>query len=161
MKMAFAWLFTCRGIPQTYYGSEVLMKGGTNPDGWVRLDFPGGWDGDKKNAFTGEGLNADEKTIQNYVKTLANFRKKSSAITKGKMMQYLPKDGLYIYFRYDEKQTIMCVMNTDEKERSIDFDDYTERTKGFTKAIDIVTKNLLTNKFQIPAKTMLVLEMAK
>jgi glycosidase len=161
MKIAFAWLFTCRGIPQAYYGSEVLMKGGTNPDGWVRLDFPGGWDGDKKNAFTSEGLTADEKMMQEYVKVLANFRKKSSAITKGKMMQYVPQDGVYVYFRYDEKQTIMCVMNTDEKQHDINFDDYTERTKGFTKANDIVTNNIVTNKFAIPAKTMWVLELEK
>ena len=161
MKMAFAWLFTCRGIPQTYYGSEVLMKGGTNPDGWVRLDFPGGWEGDKKNAFTGEGLTADEKMMQDYYKTLANFRKKSSAIKTGKMMQYVPQDGLYVYFRYDEKQTIMCVMNTAEKEKEVSFVNYDERTKGFTKATDIVNKTTLQNKFTIPAKTMWVLELGK
>ena len=46
-KIGFEWLLTCRGIPQMYYGDEVLMKGVTNPDGWVRLDFPGGWNGDK------------------------------------------------------------------------------------------------------------------
>ncbi len=161
MKMAFAWLFTCRGIPQTYYGSEVLMKGGTNPDGWVRLDFPGGWEGDKKNAFTSEGLTTDEKMMQDYYKTLANFRKKSSAIKTGKMMQYVPQDGLYVYFRYDAKQTIMCVMNTDEKQHDISFDDYDERTKGYTKATDIVTGKISNNKFTIPAKTMWVLELVK
>ncbi|MBS1973759.1 MAG: cyclomaltodextrinase N-terminal domain-containing protein, partial [Bacteroidetes bacterium] len=63
-KTGFEWLLTCRGIPQMYYGDEVLMKGFTNPDGWVRLDFPGGWQGDKKNAFTGEGLSADELAVQ-------------------------------------------------------------------------------------------------
>ncbi len=161
MKMAFAWLFTCRGIPQLYYGSEILMKGATNPDGWVRLDFPGGWDGDAKNAFTGNGLNNDEKMMQQYVKTLANYRLKSTAITKGKMMQYVPKDGVYVYFRYDEKQTVMCVMNTDEKQHSIDFTDYAERTKGFTSAKNIVDNSSLNNKFDIPAKTMWVLELGK
>jgi len=161
MKMGFAWLFTCRGIPQTYYGSEVLMKGGTNPDGWVRLDFPGGWEGDKKNAFTGEGLTADEKMMQDYYRTLANFRKKSSAIKTGKMMQYVPQDGLYVYFRYDEKQTIMCVMNTAEKDKEVSLENYDERTKGFNKATDVVNKTMLENKFTIPAKTMLVLELMK
>lgn len=161
MKMAFAWLFTSRGIPQAYYGSEVLMKGGTNPDGWVRLDFPGGWEGDKKNAFTGEGLTPDERMIQDYYKTLANFRKKSSALKTGKLMQYVPQDGLYVYFRYDEKQTIMCVMNTDEKHHDIDFANYDERTKGFKKATNIVDKSISSNKFAIPAKKMWVLELAK
>ncbi|HCT24214.1 MAG TPA: alpha-amylase, partial [Chitinophagaceae bacterium] len=133
MKMALAWLLTSRGIPQLYYGAEVLMKGEKNPnDGWVRLDFPGGWKGDQKNAFTGTGLTADEQAIQQYTAKLANFRKQSSAIGTGKMMQYLPVDGLYIYFRYDAKQTVMCVMNTADKDMKVDFAKYGERTKGFT-----------------------------
>lgn len=161
MKMAFAWLFTCRGIPQVYYGSEILMKGATNPDGWVRLDFPGGWEGDAKNAFTGNGLSNDEKMMQQYVKTLANYRLKSSAITKGKMMQYVPKDGVYVYFRYNERQTVMCVMNTDEKQHTIDFADYSERTSGFGKAKNIIDGTTVNNIFQIPAKAMWVLELGK
>lgn len=161
MKMAFAWLFTCRGIPQVYYGSEVLMKGATNPDGWVRLDFPGGWEGDAKNAFTGVGLTDDEKMMQGYVKTLANYRLKSSAITKGKMMQYVPKDGLYVYFRYDEKQTVMCVMNTDDKERTVNFSDFEERTKGFTIGKNVVDGKDVSTSFTVPAKNMWVIELGK
>jgi glycosidase len=79
-KIGYQWLLTCRGIPQLYYGSEVLMKGLKAPDGLVRGDFPGGWIGDKKNAFTGEGLSSDEKSVQELVRTLANYRKTSSAI---------------------------------------------------------------------------------
>ncbi len=161
MKMAFAWLFTCRGIPQTYYGAEVLMKGGTNPDGWVRLDFPGGWEGDIKNAFTGHGLTTKEKDMQDYVKTLANYRKKSSAITTGKLMQFLPKDGLYVYFRFDETQTIMCLMNTDDKEKQIRFSDYAEITKKSKTAKEIVSGKVLEDNFVIPSKTMWVLELGK
>lgn len=160
MKMALAWLLTSRGIPQLYYGAEVLMKGEKNPnDGWVRLDFPGGWKGDQKNAFTGAGLTADEQAIQQYTAKLANFRKKSSAIARGKMMQFLPVDGLYVYFRYDAKQTVMCVMNTADKEMKVDFAKYAERTKGFTGAKDVVTGNTVGSNFTIPAKQMWVLEL--
>ncbi len=161
LEMGLAWMFTCRGIPQLYYGDEVLMKGFTNPDGWVRLDFPGGWDGDKKNAFTGQGLTDTEKIVQNYVKTFANFRKNSSAIKTGKMMQYVPVDGLYIYFRYDNNQTVMCVMNTDEKEKTINFADYSERTDGFTKAKNIIDGTVLKSGFTIPAKKIWVFELEK
>ncbi len=161
LEMGLAWMFTCRGIPQLYYGDEVLMKGFTNPDGWVRLDFPGGWEGDKKNAFTGQGLTDTEKIVQNYVKTFANFRKNSSAIKTGKMMQYVPVDGLYIYFRYDNNQTVMCVMNTDEKEKTINFADYSERTDGFTKAKNIADGTILKSGFTIPAKKMWVFELEK
>ena len=159
LKMGIAWLLTSRGIPQLYYGTEVLMKGEKNPDGWVRLDFPGGWTGDKKNSFTQEGLTDAEKDMLQYTKTLANFRKQSSAITTGKLMQYIPKDGLYTYFRYDSKQTVMCLMNTAEKEMKVDFKDYAERTKTFTKATNVVNGNVLSTSFTIPAKTMWVLEL--
>ena len=54
--MGLAWLFTCRGIPQLYYGTEIIMKGISNPDGWVRLDFPGGWKGDMKKCFYRRGV---------------------------------------------------------------------------------------------------------
>ncbi len=161
VKMGLAWLLTTRGIPQIYYGTEVLMKGEKNPDGYLRLDFPGGWDGDAKNAFTGLGLSEQEKSMQDYLKTLANYRKNSSAITKGKLMQYVPEDGLYVYFRYDTKQTVMCVMNTSEKDKTIDFDKFEERTQTFKTGRNVITGAHVKSGFQIPAKRMWILELGK
>ena len=161
-KMGLGFLLTTRGIPQIYYGTEVLMSGKSHPyDGNVRLDFPGGWNGDKKNAFTQEGLTNDEKNIQNYVKQLANFRKQSTALKTGKMMHYVPSGGLYVYFRYNNSQTIMCLMNTSDKEKAIDFSKYTERTTNFSKAMDVLNGKIYENKFSIPSKTMWVLELKK
>jgi glycosidase len=161
-KIGYEWLLTCRGVPQLYYGSEVLLKGFTNPDGLVRADFPGGWTGDKKNAFTGEGLTSDELAVQNIVKKLGTFRKTSSALKTGKMMHYIPVNGLYVYFRYDAKQTIMCIMNTAKKEGTVDFGKYTERMAGFTKAQNVITGDLLNTikKTTIPAMHMWVLELS-
>ncbi|MDP1810788.1 MAG: alpha-amylase family glycosyl hydrolase [Sediminibacterium sp.] len=162
-KMGFQWLLTCRGIPQLYYGSEVLLKGFTNPDGLVRADFPGGWSGDTKNAFTGEGLTTAESSVQALVKKLGTFRKNSSAIKTGKMMHYIPVDGLYVYFRYDKKQTIMCVMNSDKKEHQINFEKYAERTTGFSKATNVISNNTFktSGKAIIPPMQMWVLELEK
>lgn len=160
-KMGLEWLLTCRGIPQLYYGTEILMKGESNPDGWVRLDFAGGWRGDKKNAFTGENLTAQEKEVQELVKRLGNYRKQSTALKTGKLMQYLPKDGVYVYFRYDAKQTIMCVMNTNEKEQTVSMANYTERTNGFTKGTDVLNGNSVANSFTIQAKKMMIIELGK
>ena len=161
--MGFQWLLTCRGIPQMYYGDEVLMAGVTNPDGWVRLDFPGGWNGDAVNAFTGKGLTPDQQSVQTLIKTLANFRKTSSALKTGKLMQYLPVDGLYVYFRYDNNQTIMCVMNTSDKEQVIDFSKYAERTTGFSSAVDVLDKSAhnTSSTIKIGAWQSLVLELKK
>jgi len=159
-KMGLAWLFTTRGIPQLYYGTEILMGGKSYPhDGDVRLDFPGGWKGDMKNAFTGNGLTADEKNVQQYTKILADYRKQTSALRTGKLMQYIPSNGLYVYFRYDEKNTIMCVMNTDKDAKNISFSNYTERTKNFSSAVEITTGNKLLQTFSIPAQTMWVLQL--
>jgi neopullulanase len=162
-KMGFEWLLTERGVPQMYYGDEVLMGGYTNPDGWVRLDFPGGWSGDKINAFTGTGLTQDQQSVQSLIKTLANFRKNSSALKTGMMMQYIPVDGLYVYFRYDDKQTIMCVMNTSDKQQTIDFSKYAERTNGFLSAVDVINKNSYqtSSTLTVDSLTTVILELKK
>ncbi|HMK18664.1 MAG TPA: glycoside hydrolase family 13 protein [Chitinophagaceae bacterium] len=162
-KMALAWLMTFRGIPQLYYGDEILMTGFTNPDGNVRLDFKGGWPEDRENKFTKEGRTQKEDNIFQYLKRFANFRKNSSAITTGKLMQYVPVNGVYVYFRYDEKQTVMCVMNTSDKPATIDFSKYAERMSGFTKAYDVatgVTFNL-EPKLTLGEKYLLVMELKK
>ncbi len=160
-KIALAWLLTSRGIPEMYYGTEVLMKGVSNPDGWVRLDFPGGWKEDKKSAFTGQGLTAEEADMQGYVKKLANFRRNSSAIQTGKMMQYVPQNGVYAYFRYDEMQTVMCVMNTNKEAQPVSMDRYPEMKKQFTQARNVVTGEtlMLSDMRSISPWTMWVLEM--
>ena len=162
VKIALAWLMTCRGIPQMYYGTEILMAGVTHPhDGNVRLDFPGGWKGDAKNAFTGEGLSNEEKDMLEYVKKLGQFRLRSSALKTGKMMQYVPKDGVYTYFRYDDNQSIMCIMNPEKEERKISFDNYPDMQKNYVSAKNIITGEIipLEQLTIIPAKTILVLEL--
>ncbi len=139
-KSAIAWLLTCRGIPQIYYGAEIGLTGFTSPnDGHVRQDFPGGWPTDSLNKFTIADRNAQEEGIWRYIAKLANFRRSSSAIITGKLMQYVPTDGVYVYFRYDDKQTVMVVMNTSKEEKTISPINYLEKTKGFSKMKNVVT----------------------
>jgi len=114
---------------------NVLWNGGSdegisNPDGLVRMDFPGGWTGDKKNAFTGAGLTAAESVVQHLVMTLGEFRRSSTALRTGRLMQYVPEKCLYVYFRYDAQQTVLCAMNTGEAPVAVDFSRYKERTDG-------------------------------
>jgi glycosidase len=139
-KAALAWLFTCRGIPELYYGDEVGMTGFTSPnDGYVRKDFPGGWASDSLNKFTAAGRTAKEERIWSYIAKLANFRKNSSAITSGKLMQFAPEKGEYVFFRYDSKETIMTVLNTAKEELTIAVKNYSERLNGFTKMKNVIT----------------------
>jgi neopullulanase len=163
-KMAFAWLLTFRGIPQMYYGNEILMTGMTQPnDGYVRLDFPGGWPGDTANKFTAAGRTAKENDMFNYIRTLANIRKNASALKTGKLMQYVPVDGVYVYARYNDKQTFLCIMNPEKGEKEINMDRFAERTNGFSQGRNVLTKaqTQVTGKLKIPAKTLWILELEK
>ncbi len=161
-KMAIALLLTQRGIPQIYYGTEILMKNFKNPsDAEVRRDFPGGWKEDSANKFIASGRTAQENEAYNYVKTLAHFRQNSSAIKSGRFMQFVPDNAVYVYFRYDKNQTLMCIMNSADDEKTIDFSKYAERTKGFATAKNIVDNTVykIAEKITIPSKHLWVLEL--
>ncbi|MET4082383.1 glycosidase [Pedobacter sp. UYP30] len=164
-KSGMAILLTMRGIPQMYYGTEILMKNYSNPDGLVRSDFPGGWKGDKRerDAFTAAGRTEKENEAFNFVKTLANFRKSNESLQTGKLMQYLPQDDVYVYFRYNEgdaKGTVMVIVNGNDKDKTLATDCFSERTAGITKAKNIITEKTIAFKnIQVPAHTTLVLEL--
>ena len=166
LKMGIGLLLTSRGIPQLYYGTEVLLsgvKGGRLFDLNVRKDFPGGWKEDPQNKFIAAGRTEKENEIFNWTRTIANFRRNSSAIKTGKLMQYVPQNGTYVYFRYDDKQTIMVVMNTSDNEKQVDPKRFIERTNGFTKAKNIITadSNDLNTEWKIPGKSIWILELIK
>jgi glycosidase len=161
MTWGLNWLLTLRGIPQLYYGTEILMKNFKNPtDAEVRLDYPGGWKGDPVDKFKSSGRNEQEERAYNYIKTLARFRKGSSALTKGKTMQYVIRDGAYVYFRYDDRQTVMVVTNTGKNAFVPDWGVYSERTKGFSRARNVVTGEWTDLKsLSVPAGAGWVLEL--
>ena len=163
LKMGIAWLLTCRGIPEMYYGTEVLMKGISNPDGWVRLDFPGGWNGDTQNKFSAQGRSQKENEVFDYTRRFANFRKNSSAIKTGKLMQYVPENGVYVYFRYDNNQTVMCVMNQNNNSATINLSRFSEGIKDFTKASDVATGSVfnLEPTLTLGGKYLLVMELKR
>ncbi|WP_286859189.1 MULTISPECIES: glycoside hydrolase family 13 protein [Sphingobacterium] len=139
-KSAMAWLMTTRGIPQLYYGAEILMKNFSNPDGLLREDFQGGFAGDKMNKFNPEGRTKPEQDMWSYVQTLANYRKQHAVLQTGKTMQYVPEDGIYVYFRYNEQQTVMVVMNCNDVAKEIKLDRFKERNSKVKSYFDIIQK---------------------
>lgn len=159
-KSGLAILLTMRGIPQLYYGTEILMKNFSNPDGLVRSDFPGGWENDKENKFYAAGRTEKENEAFNYVKKLANYRKQTPALQTGKLMQYVPRDGLYVYFRYDESKTIMVVVNSNNKPMSLSTERFIERLKDCKIAVDIMNNQSynLSQNISIPDQSTLVFE---
>jgi glycosidase len=160
-KMGVTWLMTLRGIPHFYYGTEILMKNFKDPsDAEVRRDFPGGWKEDEVNKFVSAGRTEKENAAFEFVKKLANYRKVSDAISNGKFMQFVPQDGVYVYFRYNNKQTIMVVSNTSKSEKNIDISRFNEILKGSKSAENIVDDVNIADisNLKIPSKGVMLLE---
>lgn len=163
-KMGVGFLLTTRGVPHLYYGTENLTKNFKNPsDAEVRKDFEGGWADDKVNKFLASGRTEKENEAFGFVKKLAQYRKTSSAITQGKLMQFLPQDGIYVYFRYDNNKTVMVVMNQNKDEKKVDTKRFEERMAGFTKAKNIITDENITElkTLKISGMSIAVFELAQ
>jgi glycosidase len=161
-KMGMIYYYTMRGIPQIYYGTEVLMSNpGTEAHGVIRSDFPGGWAGDPVNAFNGNGLSADQNEARDFMRRLGQWRRKASAIHEGKLVHFIPENGTYVYFRYDDKSRIMVAMNRNETAATIEtarFSEYFGGTKTGRDVISGITYSL-SSTLKIPAKTALLLEL--
>lgn len=159
-KSGLAWLFTTRGIPQLYYGAEIGMKNFANPDGLVRDDFPGGWPTDTVDKFTESGRSVRENELFNYVKKLANYRHDNPVLQTGKLMQYVPEDAVYVYFRYNGDKTVMVVMNTAEETKAVETARFTERIQDAARAKDIITGEIvdIIAPIRLTGKSTTVLE---
>ena len=161
-RMAMVYFATTRGVPQIYYGTEILMSNDPAGDhGDIRSDFPGGWAGDQVNAFTGKGLTSAQVAAQNFTRDLLQWRKSASAIHYGKMTHFLPEDGTYVFFRYDDDQKVMVVFNKNEDEASLGLERFAEMLKGVTIGKDIITgkPHVLDKQLQIPARGVMILEL--
>ena len=161
-KMGLAYIMTMRGIPQFYYGTELLMSNKKEHDhGQIREDFPGGWESDTKNGFTGEGLSDKQKEARQFVKKLVNWRKDNPVIHNGKLTHYAPKyDGAYVYFRYNKDNTVMVVLNKSEDAMNLEPGRFHEQTQGFSKGTDVITgESYQLDGLEVPARSTLILEL--
>ena len=161
-RMALAYVLTMRGAPQIYYGTEILMANpGTEGHGVIRSDFPGGWEGDRKNAFTGEGLSDKELAAQNFVQTLLTWRRDKEVIHSGRLTHFVPEDGTYVYFRHDDSDSVMVVLNKNTEEVQLDLLRFDERLEGYQKASDVITGESmqLGGALTLPARSVRVLEL--
>jgi glycosidase len=160
-KMALTWLLTSRGIPQVYYGTEILMQNSAKPGdhGLIRSDFPGGWSGDEVNAFTGAGLSADQKQMQDFVKKLLNWRKRKTVIHSGQTRHFAPENGVYVYFRFNGKDTVMVIMNKNDHEVRPDMTRFEEMSGKKSRAVDVESGETSNVKeIRIPGRSAKVFE---
>jgi neopullulanase len=164
-KIAYTLLFTIRGIPEFYYGSEILMTGDKDKgDGDIRRDFPGGWPNDTRNAFSSTGRTKEENEAFDFIKKLLHWRKDNPVIHHGKTMQFIPENNCYVYFRYNDEKTVMVLINNHETEtRKIETKRFAERMRGFTAGYDIISDKKITNLslIEVPAKTSMIVELSK
>ncbi len=163
-KMGVGFLLTTRGVPQLYYGTEILMKNYKDPsDAEVRQDFPGGFAGDAKNKFNASDRTPTENEAFDFTKKLANYRKNSSALQTGKLVQYLPERGVYVYFRLDNQKPIMVIMNQNAEENKVNTKRFAENMAGFTKGKNVLTDAALADmtSISVPAMSIQVIELMK
>jgi glycosidase len=161
-RMALVFLLTTRGIPQIFYGTEVLMSNkGTEDHGVIRSDFPGGWPGDAKNAFTGQGLSDDERAMQEYTRKLLQWRRTAPAIRDGRLTHYVPTDNLYVYFRHAAAQNIMVILNNGDGARTIATSRFQESIGSATKGKDVLSgqQHELAKGVAVPARSATILEL--
>lgn len=126
-KQAITYLLTTRGIPQIYYGTEILMAADKSEgDGYLRRDFPGGWEGDKVNCFTREGRTELQNEAFDYTRKLLNFRKGNEAICKGTMKHFAIRNGIYVYERKYNDSSVVVVMNGTDENQTLNLAPYKE-----------------------------------
>lgn len=162
MQMALGYLLTIRGIPQLYYGTELLLENSSKPGdhGLIRSDFPGGWAGDSINGFTGVGLSKDQKTVQNFLKKILNWRKENPVIHSGNTLHFGPEKGVYVYFRYNQEKTIMVILNKNNSTVQINRSRFDEILKDKNEYVDITSgeTNKLGTTISVPKKSILILD---
>lgn len=144
-KQAIAFLLTTRGIPQIYYGTEILMNGSkSRGDGWVRRDFPGGFPGDTLNYFTPQGRTPLQNEAFDFMKKILLWRKNNQVISKGSMIHFMPTNGIYVYRRSYNGQHVLVMMNGNDSEKKINMERYHEILNGISKAHDVITGQEIT-----------------
>lgn len=163
LKQALALLLTINRIPQLYYGTEVLMNGTKEvTDGNVRCDFPGGFVGDKHNAFTAEGRTKAENAMFNWLSKLLKWRRNNMVITKGKQIQFIPYKGVYVIARQWNDQTILTILNGTSQPVTLPLDRYAEVIGNHQEAKDVISgrKVKLGSELQLKARDTKVIELS-
>lgn len=161
-KNAMTFLLTTRGIPLIYYGTEILMTGHENRGhGDIRKDFPGGWKVDKKNAFTKEDRNHKQNDAFNFIKNLLNYRKNNKVVQTGKLVHFIPENGVYVYFRYNDENTVMVIISNNDKLIKLETESYSEILKNYSTGTNILNGQKIDDleNINIAPKSSMVVEL--
>lgn len=162
-KLAMTLILTTRGIPQLYYGDEIGMRGDkpAKGDADIRRDFPGGWAGDEQNAFTEAGRTQQQNEYHAFTKKLLNYRKNNEVLHTGRLLQYAPLENVYVYFRYNENDRVMVVINNNPEAQSLDLGRFAEGLAGAASGKEIISgaRVSLDQNLEVSGKSSLVIEL--
>jgi len=160
-KMALSYMLVLPRISQIYYGTEILMDDTAKPGdhGLIRTDFPGGWENDTVNAFTGEGLSTNQKEMQSFLKKVLNYRKNSEAIHKGKTIHFAPDNGIYVLFRILNDEIVTVILNKNEEAITLDLTRFNEIGLTGKKVKNIISNEEFNweNSLKINSKGVILL----
>ncbi|MDR1369826.1 MAG: cyclomaltodextrinase C-terminal domain-containing protein, partial [Dysgonamonadaceae bacterium] len=162
-RQAIALLLTTRGIPQIYYGTELLMSGEKHDgDGNLRKDFPGGWPGDPVDAFTPSGRTSLQNEAWDYLHTLLKWRKTNKAVAGGKLIHYAPTDDnpCYVYARTTGNNNVLVILNGSQDAQTLPTGKYREVVGNATQGKDVITGQTidLSDALTVPAQGVLIVE---
>jgi glycosidase len=162
-KTAMIYVATIDRIPQIFYGTEYLaVSPGEKHDGRIRSDFPGGWEGDKVNAFTGVGLSNQQLEAQNFTRKLFNWRKENPVIHSGSLKHFAPENGIYVFFRYNKEKTVMVILNKNKENITLNTERFKEIISEYTTGNNVITgRKHKLNTLELSARTSLILELSK
>lgn len=163
MKMAYTLLMTLRGIPQIFYGSEIGMI--ENEDhGTLRKSFPGGFEGDERDAFTREGRTDFENEIFSHINRLLFLRIRYDVLANGELIHFPPEDALYVYFKKRDNNILMCVANESDSVKELDINKFSDFLRNKEYFRDLVTEKYYRasgGKLKISPLTVHILQALK
>ena len=160
-KQAVTFLLTTRGIPQIYYGTEILMVADkANGDGLLRCDFPGGWPGDSSNQFQASDRTDRQNEAFNFLRKLLQWRKHNEVIAKGSLKHFAPNKGIYVYERKLGQKSVLVFLNGRDQRQELPLDHYKEvlsKSKGHDILLD--KDIMLDHSIQMEPRGIRIIEM--
>ncbi len=164
MKIVHTLLCTMRGMPQILYGDELMFRSTDRSKGHptLRVDFPGGWEGDEVNLFNRNEQTGDQKELFDYTRHLMNWRKSKEVIHTGKTLHFIDRDNTYAFFRYNDTDVVFVYVNNSDSERIVPWGRYSEISAELKEGRDVVTGEQVTmESLRVAPHTARVIEFSR
>jgi len=165
IKLGLTMLATLRGVPQLYYGTELMFRSKDIEEGHggARIDFSGGWKNDPVNLFNPSERNYDQSAVYDHTKKLFNWRKTADVIHTGKTMHFIPYNNTYSYFRYNKNEVVFVFINASNEPQEIDWQRYEEITGGLSEGLSVLDdkKVKIGDKITVQGLESVVVEFIK